>query len=63
MHANNLRWIASTYKVDFSSAANTNNLSNAIKRGSETGHLSLPKGISGCVKLTPKVSLFVTNDF
>jgi hypothetical protein len=50
------RFLADKYKIDMSSASNTNNLSSAIKRGSEKGELLLPKGVSGRVKLPPKVS-------
>lgn len=39
-----------------SSAINSNNLANAIKRGSEKGDLNLPKGIGGRVKMPAKVS-------
>ncbi|BEJ08647.1 hypothetical protein CcaverHIS641_0507410 [Cutaneotrichosporon cavernicola] len=48
------KYLANTYKLDLSSASNVNNLSNAIKRGAETGALILPKGIGGKVKLAPK---------
>ncbi|WOO83931.1 Histone H15 [Vanrija pseudolonga] len=48
------KYLANTYKLDLSAAANVNNLSNAIKRGQETGVLVLPKGIGGKVKLAPK---------
>jgi len=40
-----------------SSASNANNLNLAIKRGSETGALNLPKGLAGRVKLAAKVNL------
>lgn len=50
------RFLADKYKIDMSSASNVNNLSNAIKRGSEKGDLSLPKGIGGRVKLPSKAS-------
>jgi histone H1/5 len=49
------KWLSQKYKLDLSSASNVNNLSNAIKRGAETGALVLPKGIGGKVKLAPKV--------
>jgi hypothetical protein len=49
------RFLADKYKLDMSSAANVNNLSSAIKRGSEKGDLVLPKGIGGRVKLPAKV--------
>jgi hypothetical protein len=49
------RFLAATYKIDISSASNVHNLNNAIKRGSETGALVLPKGNSGRIKLAPKV--------
>jgi hypothetical protein len=51
------RFLADKYKLDMSSASNANNLNNAIKRGSETGALSLPKGLAGRVKVAAKVSL------
>ena len=40
-----------------SSAANSNNLANAIKRGMDKGDLNLPKGIGGRVKMPAKVSI------
>ncbi|WVQ64917.1 hypothetical protein V866_003830 [Kwoniella sp. B9012] len=49
------KYLADTYKIDMSSASNTNNLSNAIKRGEEKKELVLPNGISGRVKLAAKV--------
>ncbi|KAL7419578.1 hypothetical protein Q5752_005490 [Cryptotrichosporon argae] len=48
------KYLAEHYKIDMSSASNVNNLSNAIKRGAETGALNLPKGIGGRVKLVAK---------
>ncbi|RSH83509.1 uncharacterized protein EHS24_007196 [Apiotrichum porosum] len=48
------KFLAATYKIDISSASNVHNLNNAIKRGSETGALVLPKGNSGRIKLAPK---------
>jgi histone H1/5 len=51
------RYLAEKYKLDMSSAANVNNLNNAIKRGSEKGDLNLPKGLGGRVKGPAKVSL------
>ncbi|KLT41811.1 winged helix DNA-binding domain-containing protein [Cutaneotrichosporon oleaginosum] len=48
------KYLATQYKLDLSSAANVNNLSNAIKRGADTGVLVLPKGIGGKVKLAAK---------
>ncbi|GFZ42572.1 hypothetical protein JCM24511_00288 [Saitozyma sp. JCM 24511] len=48
------KFLADKYKLDMSSAANVNNLSSAIKRGSEKGDLVLPKGIGGRVKLPAK---------
>jgi len=50
-----LRFLADKYKLDMSSAANSNNLANAIKRGHEKGDLNLPKGIGGRVKMPAKV--------
>jgi len=49
------RYLADKYKIDMSSAANVTNFNNAIKRASEKGDLSLPKGLSGRVKLGAKV--------
>ncbi|WVQ85597.1 hypothetical protein IAT38_007763 [Cryptococcus sp. DSM 104549] len=49
------KFLADKYKIDMSAAANTTNLSNAIKRGAEKNELVLPSGISGRVKLAPKV--------
>jgi histone H1/5 len=49
------RYLAEKYKVDMSSAANINHLNNAIKRGGETGDLTLPKGLGGRVKVPAKV--------
>lgn len=49
------KFLSTKYKLDLSSQSNINNLSNAIKRGSETGVLVLPKGIGGKIKLAPKV--------
>lgn len=40
------RYLASTFKIDMSSASNTNNVSKAITSGSEKGVFSLPKGSS-----------------
>lgn len=48
------KFLADKYKLDMSAAANVNNLSNAIKRGSEKGDLQLPKGIGGRVKMGAK---------
>jgi histone H1/5 len=53
------RFLAEKYKLDMSSASNANNLNSAIKRGSETGALLLPKGLAGRVKLAAKVSLIL----
>ena len=49
------RYLADKYKIDMSSASNTNNLAGAIKRGHVKGDLSLPKGIGGRVKMPSKV--------
>lgn len=54
------RFLATKYKLDMSSASNVNNLSNAIKRGSETNVLVLPKGIGGKVKLAPSAKAKAT---
>ena len=56
LRSQSFRFLADKYKIDMSSASNTNNLSNAIKRGHEKGDLNLPKGIGGRVKLPAKVS-------
>ncbi|WVN85659.1 uncharacterized protein L203_100808 [Cryptococcus depauperatus CBS 7841] len=50
------KFLADNYKLDMSSAANINNLSNAIKRGAEKGELVLPSGMAGRVKAAPKSS-------
>jgi len=49
------RYLADKYKIDMSSNANVTNFNNAIKRAAEKGDLSLPKGLSGRVKLGAKV--------
>lgn len=48
------KFLAAKYNLDLSSAANVNNLSNAIKRGAENGVLLLPKGVSGKIKVAAK---------
>ncbi|ODO07517.1 histone H1/5 [Cryptococcus wingfieldii CBS 7118] len=48
------KYLAETFKLDMSSAANINNLNSAIKRGAEKGELILPSGTAGKVKNAPK---------
>ncbi|KAJ9125646.1 hypothetical protein QFC22_000608 [Naganishia vaughanmartiniae] len=48
------KFLATTYKLDMSSAMNIHNLNKAITRGAETGLFDLPKGIGGRVKLVKK---------
>ncbi|CAD6568075.1 MAG: hypothetical protein TREMPRED_004252 [Tremellales sp. Tagirdzhanova-0007] len=50
------KFLADKYKLDMSSAANSNNLANAIKRGMDKGDLNLPKGIGGRVKMPAKTA-------
>ncbi|KAK1927535.1 histone H1 [Papiliotrema laurentii] len=48
------KYLADKYKIDMSSQSNITTFNTAIKRGSDTGVLTLPKGISGRVKNASK---------